>query len=65
MYMNHVCLFDVVDNRDGPTSDLFTKALSYALSKVGKAGIVLKWEQLQAVCHINLRRSSLAQALLW
>ena len=32
---------------------LFTKAVSYAVSKVGKAGIVLKSEQLQAVRHLS------------
>ena len=34
------------------TSDLFAKSVSYAVSKVGKAGIVLKREQLQAVRHM-------------
>ena len=37
------------------TSDLFAKSVSYAVSKVGKvgkAGIVLKPEQLQAVRHM-------------
>lgn len=34
------------------TSDLFAKSLSYAVSRVGKAGIVLKPEQRQAVRHM-------------
>jgi len=34
------------------TSDVFHKALSFAVSKIGKEGIVLKPEQLQAVRYI-------------
>ena len=30
----------------------FCEAVSYALSKVGKAGMVLKPEQLQAIRHL-------------
>ena len=30
----------------------FAEAVSYAVCKVGKGGIVLKPEQLQAVCHM-------------
>ena len=32
----------------------FTEAVSYAVCKAGKAGIVLKPEQLQAVRHVFL-----------
>jgi len=34
------------------TSDVFHKALSFAVSKIGKEGIMLKPEQLQAVRYI-------------
>ena len=55
---NRVCSFHVVDRQrwlffsSSSTSDLFAKSVSYAVSKVGKAGIVLKPEQLQAVRHM-------------